>query len=891
MHAAKIALILLISASLADSASYPPLTPAWSVNLGGDIMDARDIDGDGRLEVTIGLFRDQSYAYLLDDEGVLEWRNKISVIWPQNTPLAMSVDDLEGDNVTDIVVGSVVEAKACYGQLSPYENPLFVLERNPEVENNMLKWVHRGYGYTITLQVADIDGDGRKEIITGTREGSIYAVSADGTLRWKYETPGSMNSVDVRDLNGDGIPEIMGGSFDSVHLLNNLGVKAWARKAGSQILGVHAADINGDGIGEIIASGDNSTLYAYSATGVELWNRTISALKPAIAAGDLEGTGKNDIFVASASTIYAIDGGGGRKWEFDAGYPIISLKAATIGERDDLIVLGARETVNYRINPDYQRNGLAENSLNSSRESYANGSYEKSRDHAVLAMELYAQLNDTEGARQAARMNETASLRLEADRLLAEAQEKYTSQDYAASKEKAVAAERIYLLLGETGHTNQALKLANRAIDQTDASYFLARAIEYYRGGNYLEGTIYSKKTVEIYRLLNDTQNVERASLLLNRTEEYPKANKNYDEALKQYELGNYTAAKTRAELAQNSYGLVGDAGRVATLQTLIGNAEGKISQQEARDSADENYMNASAKFNATSYHLCVEDAEKSRALYQNLSESAGAARAQALKAKCERGIEAQKNFARANEYYANNDYEAATDYAAKARQLYRSIDDVDGALESTNLIEDISQEQSGRPAEKPQDTTAQLIIIASAAVLVIAAAVIFFLLQRSRRRKAKPPRMDYTSLLPPQPAGEAKPPEASPTTLPADILLTIQQPTAPPAPEPPPEPQKTPPELEAEKALSEKLDEILKKAAAAGGPPQPKPPAPRIESRLDQLLASPPQAAAPPSNPAPPKPPEPPQQETKEPGPIEELKIAEKIKKELTDINKKMTR
>ena len=160
MKPARIALLLLLTASLAQATSYPQLLKEWDINLGGDTLDIRDVGGDGGLDITIGLFREQgSYAYLLDSNGTLQWRNKISVIWPQNSPNTLVVDDIDGNGNTDIVVGSVVEAKKdCSVGLSEFPHPTFMLERDMSLQNNLLKWSHNGYGFPVSMDAADIDG-------------------------------------------------------------------------------------------------------------------------------------------------------------------------------------------------------------------------------------------------------------------------------------------------------------------------------------------------------------------------------------------------------------------------------------------------------------------------------------------------------------------------------------------------------------------------------------------------------------------------------------------------------------------------------------------------------------------------------------------------------------
>jgi outer membrane protein assembly factor BamB len=61
--------------------------------------------------------------------------------------------------------------------------------------------------------IADIDRDGKQEIIVGTELGTLTCLSHDGKLRWQIETDGSIRaSACVADINMDGLQEILIGS-------------------------------------------------------------------------------------------------------------------------------------------------------------------------------------------------------------------------------------------------------------------------------------------------------------------------------------------------------------------------------------------------------------------------------------------------------------------------------------------------------------------------------------------------------------------------------------------------------------------------------------------------------------------------------------------------------
>ena len=70
--------------------------------------------------------------------------------------------------------------------------------------------------------LADLNGNGQREILIGGRDGMLYALKANGTLLWQFDTAQAINAVvrnpsstsidsapAVGDLDGDGSPEVV----------------------------------------------------------------------------------------------------------------------------------------------------------------------------------------------------------------------------------------------------------------------------------------------------------------------------------------------------------------------------------------------------------------------------------------------------------------------------------------------------------------------------------------------------------------------------------------------------------------------------------------------------------------------------------------------------------
>ncbi len=181
-----------------------------------------DLDGDGQAEVIASSY---SVVVLDGDTGALDWRAKsghdltdpsaanVGRTWP-----GVVVTDLTGDGSLEIVTahgGGVVSVYDQDGHFKP-------------------GWPWQGSGNTAefrSLSVADLDGDGTQEIVVGRAGGSsvnTWVLNANGTVRggWPQRADSTAGyswgifnaNVALADLNGDGQREVI--SPSDTHYIN-----------------------------------------------------------------------------------------------------------------------------------------------------------------------------------------------------------------------------------------------------------------------------------------------------------------------------------------------------------------------------------------------------------------------------------------------------------------------------------------------------------------------------------------------------------------------------------------------------------------------------------------------------------------------------------------------
>ena len=181
-----------------------------------------------------------------------------------------------------------------------------------------------------SIAVADIDGDGKADLVTVGASGRVCVVSNQIGTRsnvlslgisscFPLET-GFQQSVAVADFNGDGKPDIVAtNSYSStVSVLLNVTVSGDGANftpqqefsTGSFPYSVAVADINADGKPDLLVAnakdGTVSALLNMTASGAEVPSFApqvtfaVGSLSPAVTAADINGDGKPDLIVANA---------------------------------------------------------------------------------------------------------------------------------------------------------------------------------------------------------------------------------------------------------------------------------------------------------------------------------------------------------------------------------------------------------------------------------------------------------------------------------------------------------------------------------------------------------------------------------------------------------------
>ena len=173
-----------------------------------------------------------------------------------------AVADLNGDGKLEIVASSA-------------HREIFMLDgEGNEIWKKMTRGERYEYPAYSSPALADLDNDGKLEIIIGAADGRIHAFKANGQRLWAFQTWNRVDSsAAVGDLQGNGELEIVVGSLDgTLHVLNKKGEPLCEYDAGAAIFASPAlADLNDDGKLEIVCGALNGKIFALNDGGELLW--------------------------------------------------------------------------------------------------------------------------------------------------------------------------------------------------------------------------------------------------------------------------------------------------------------------------------------------------------------------------------------------------------------------------------------------------------------------------------------------------------------------------------------------------------------------------------------------------------------------------------------------
>lgn len=257
-------------------------------------MDVGDLDKDGSLEIVLGLIVRphagiQKYAVqIVDRNGERKQRWDSAYL-----PTDVSIADIENDGNPEILVSSA---------------DIYLLSNKAQNLN------YPPIGKSVfTAEAADLDKDGTKEILIGTRELTCKGKA----LNWNVSIGSQVKKILISDINWDAELEIVVLTQQSVYVLDKNGKKLWVSPGTQNLRDMALADVDGDHNEEILFSTDNMLILIWEAReGGEEGRINLASYKvDHMAVADVNQDGQHEIVVASSLlSLHVLDLKGNALW-------------------------------------------------------------------------------------------------------------------------------------------------------------------------------------------------------------------------------------------------------------------------------------------------------------------------------------------------------------------------------------------------------------------------------------------------------------------------------------------------------------------------------------------------------------------------------------------------
>jgi outer membrane protein assembly factor BamB len=158
------------------------------------------------------------------------------------------------------------------------------------------------YGYTRPV-VADLNGDGIRDLVVVDVRGTTTVIRPDGSRLWERSFDAyTWGQPVVADFTGDGEREVVAG-FDTgrvVLLAGATGETVWNRSAGGSVTWLATGDADEDPAIEVFAATTDGRVAAFDgATGEVEWTSRFDALAAVRALGDGDDDGRAEIYATA----------------------------------------------------------------------------------------------------------------------------------------------------------------------------------------------------------------------------------------------------------------------------------------------------------------------------------------------------------------------------------------------------------------------------------------------------------------------------------------------------------------------------------------------------------------------------------------------------------------
>ena len=342
-----------------------------------------DVDRDGLLDLVVCA---DKIVLCLNARGQLKWRRELTFnadFDPTKADLTESVPtmaDLDGDGKNEVLIGTNDGTLWCFDS------------------KGKTRWSVKAKSWIVGgVAVADLGFDKGLEVVFGSYDRNLYCLNAQGKLKWREEVGDWISGAPViGDLENDGSSEIVFSADDGlVRAFTRTGTEKWqARFSENEERNkpyLALADLDGDGTLETLATEDNGTLHVFLSDGSQAWQVNFQETSAAPLVADLNGDGYQEIILADDSGFSIYEAWGRQTYRRNFGQPIDATPALVDSDRDSkweiAVASGAqtRGTTDYLSFLEFDRKGGAAKWATLKGDPYRTGWVQNARDYGQKA--------------------------------------------------------------------------------------------------------------------------------------------------------------------------------------------------------------------------------------------------------------------------------------------------------------------------------------------------------------------------------------------------------------------------------------------------------------------------------------------------------------------------
>ena len=324
-----------------------------------------DIDSDGKFEVVFGTYMGDEHLYAINaEDGSLLWR-----VWAGPGPLDASVKlvDVTGDNQLEVIFATSGSYESGAGVMhclhgingsaiwhydpdTCTDSPPAIADIDNDGKLEILygtfhDGIHGGFVHILNAEdgslidtagpfnghiqsgpsLIDLDRDGQLDFVVAMFGGDdrVYAVNgSDYSIMWSFQTGDSMyHGCSFANLDDDEYPELVIGNYDgkvyAIHGEN--GSLYWAYDGTYAFYNTAIADLDNDELLEIVASGSYS-VSVLNHDGSLLWDESTGGSFRGASIADIDGDNDLDVVIGDSDGILkSLQGNNGNEiWSFNA---------------------------------------------------------------------------------------------------------------------------------------------------------------------------------------------------------------------------------------------------------------------------------------------------------------------------------------------------------------------------------------------------------------------------------------------------------------------------------------------------------------------------------------------------------------------------------------------